>query len=103
MVEEGLAEHQIHLDQLHAVMSVGNSEAIELAVEHGLGIAFISRLAAMHGIESGKLMVVPVEGLDLERQLHVVRNASSPTTPAEAALWGFVKECREEIARLLGA
>jgi DNA-binding transcriptional LysR family regulator len=103
LVEQGLAQHHIHLEDLDAVMSVGNSEAIEMAVEHGLGIAFISRLAAMRGIESGRLVVVPVEGLHLERQLHVVRNVSTPTTPAKAALWGFVKESREEIARLLGA
>ncbi|MGD8997841.1 MAG: LysR family transcriptional regulator [Anaerolineae bacterium] len=101
MVEEGLAEHQIHLDQLHAVMSVGNSEAIELAVEHGLGIAFISRLAAMRGIESGRLVEVPVEGLRLERLLHVVRNARCPKAPAEAMLWGFVREHRGEIAQML--
>jgi DNA-binding transcriptional LysR family regulator len=101
MVEEGLAEQHIHLDQLRAVMSVGNSEAIEMAVEHGLGIAFISRLAAKRGIESGKLMEVPVEGLHLERQLQVVRNARSPKTPAEATLWGFVEEHRQEIAQTL--
>jgi DNA-binding transcriptional LysR family regulator len=103
MVEQGLAEQDLHLEDLNAVMSVGNSEAIEMAVEHKLGIAFISRLAALRGIESGRLVVVPVEGLHLERQLHVVRNVARPTTPAEAALWDFVKEYREEIARLLGA
>jgi DNA-binding transcriptional LysR family regulator len=101
MLGEKLGEHQIHLDQLHVVMYVGNSEAIGLAVEHGLGIAFISRLAAVHGIRSGKLVEVPVDGLHLERQLYVVRNTSCPKTPAEAALWEFVGEHRETIAHLL--
>jgi DNA-binding transcriptional LysR family regulator len=101
MVEQALAQHQIHLDQLRVVMSVGNSEAIEMAVEHGLGIAFISRLAALRGIELGRLVVVPVEGLHLERRLYVVRNACSPKTPAEATLWDFVSEKREEIAQTL--
>jgi DNA-binding transcriptional LysR family regulator len=101
MVEQGLAEHRIHFDELDVVMSVGNSEAIEMAVEHGLGIAFISRVAAIRGIESGRLAVVPVEGLHLERQLYVVRNAAASTTPAETALWSFVADHREEIARAL--
>jgi DNA-binding transcriptional LysR family regulator len=101
MVEEGLAEQQIHLDQLRVVMSVGNSEAIEMAVEHGLGIAFISRLAAARGIESGKLVEVLVEDLHLERELQVVRNAGRPKTPAEAALWDFVEGHREKIAQAL--
>jgi len=30
-----------------------------------------------------------------------VRNASASTTPAETALWSFVAEHREEIARAL--
>ena len=101
MLQERLAEHQIHLDELRVVMYVGNSEAIELAVEHGLGIAFISKLAAMHGIRSGKLVGVPVAGLQLERQLHVVRNVSLSKTPAESALWDFIKEHREDIAQML--
>ena len=101
MVEQGLAEHQVHVDELDVVMSVGNSEAIVMAVEHGLGIAFVSRVAASRSIESGRVLVVPVEGLSLERLLHVVRNASASTTPAEGALWGFVAEHREEIVRAL--
>jgi DNA-binding transcriptional LysR family regulator len=103
MLEEGLSAQQIRLDQLHVVMSVGNSEAIVMAVEHGLGIAFISRLAAVGGIESGRLVEVPVEGLHLERQLHAVRSLRSSKTPAEAALWDFIKAHREEIAQTLSA
>jgi DNA-binding transcriptional LysR family regulator len=101
MVEQGLAEHHVHVDELDVVMSVGNSEAIVMAVEHGLGIAFVSRVAAIRVIESGRVVVVPVEGLNLERLLHVVRNASSSTTPGEGALWWFVAEHREEIVRAL--
>ena len=73
-----------------------------MAVRHGLGIAFISRVAAIPGIESGRLVDVPVEGLRLERQLQVVRNASASTTPSEAALWDFVGQHREEIEQALG-
>jgi DNA-binding transcriptional LysR family regulator len=101
MLEEALSAHQVRLDQLQVVMSVGNSEAIEMAVEHGLGVAFISRLAAIGGIESGRLVEVPVEGLYLERQLHAVRSLRYSKTPAEVTLWDFIGEHREEIAGML--
>ena len=101
MVQEGLAGQGLSLDQLQVVMVVGNAEAIEMAVEHGLGIAFISRLAARHGLELGRLVEVPVEGLRLECPLYVVRNSRCAKTPAQARFWDLVKEHRERIAQTL--
>jgi len=101
LIERALADHGMSLDQLRVVMSVGNSEAIEMAVEHGLGIAFISRLAAGHGLESGRLVEVPVDGILLDRPLYVARNASSAKTPPEVRLWDFVSEHRKRIFHML--
>jgi DNA-binding transcriptional LysR family regulator len=103
IVQGGLAGQALSLDQLQVVMVVGNAEAIEMAVEHGLGIAFISRLAARHGLELGRLVEVPVEGLLLERPLYVVRNSRCAKTPAQTRFWGFVREQREKLAQMLDA
>jgi DNA-binding transcriptional LysR family regulator len=101
IVQEGLAGQGLSLDQLQVVMVVGNAEAIEMAVEHGLGIAFISRLAARHGLELGRLVEVPVERLHLERLLYVVRNSRCVKMPAEIRFWDFVREQREKLAKML--
>lgn len=103
MIEASLGKHGMNLSQLRLVMTVGNSEAIEMAVEHGLGIAFISRLAASHGLDSGQVKEVPVEGMRLERPLYVVRNRSTPKSPAEARLWEFVAAHRRRIFHMLDA
>jgi DNA-binding transcriptional LysR family regulator len=103
IVEKGLAEQGIGIDQLRMVMVVGSAEAIETAVEHGLGVAFISRMAARHGLELGRLVEVPVEGLHLARLLYAVRRSSSSKTPAQARFWDFVKEYREQIAQKFDA
>jgi DNA-binding transcriptional LysR family regulator len=103
MVQEGLAEHGVKMDQLDVVMVVGNAEAIEMAVEHGLGLAFISRLAARHGLELNRIVEVPVEGLSLERPLYAVRNSRCAKTPAQTSFWDFIQEHREKIVRTLGA
>jgi DNA-binding transcriptional LysR family regulator len=101
MLQEGLAEHGIRLDQMNVVMVVGNAEAIEIAVEQGLGIAFISRLAARHGLLSGRLVEVPVEGLHPERPLYMVRNTRCAKTLAQERLWDFFREHREIIVKTL--
>jgi DNA-binding transcriptional LysR family regulator len=103
MVQEGLAGYSISLDQLHVVMEVGNEEAIEMAVEHGLGMAFISRLAARHGLELGRLVDIPVEGLCLERPLYMVRHSRCAKTTAQSRFWDFVREHREKLAQTLDA
>ena len=103
IVQEGLAEHGITMDQLDVMMVVGNTEAIEITVEHGLGIAFISRLAAKHGIELDRIVEIPVEGLSLERPLYVVRNARSAKTPAQTRFWDFIQENRKRIVQTLDA
>ena len=103
MVQEGLAGQRLSLDQLRVVMVVGNAEAIEMAVEHKLGIAFISRLAARHGLELGRLVEVPVKGLRLERPLYVVRNSRRAKMLAEARFWDFIREHRQRLAQTLDA
>jgi LysR family transcriptional regulator, transcriptional activator of the cysJI operon len=69
VVIEGLAQHNITFDMLNSVMEIGNAEAIEMAVEEGIGIAFVSELAASRGLALGRIKAVDVEGLDLRRTI----------------------------------
>jgi DNA-binding transcriptional LysR family regulator len=101
LVEEKMADQGITMDQLKVAMVVGNAEAIEVAVEHGLGVAFISLLAARHGLKSGCIVEVPIEGLHLQRPLYVVRNHCCAKTTAEIRLWDFIEQYRGEIAYTL--
>ncbi len=94
---EGLRQHDISLDMLNVAMVLGNAEAIEMAVEEELGIAFISRLAASRGLALGRIVEVKVEGMHLARNLFLVRNRRLPLTRAQAEYWEFVKNARSEI------
>lgn len=90
-VYRGLLAHDIPLEMLNVVMVLGNAEAIALSVEEGIGVAFISRLAAAHGIALGRIVEVRVEGLDLRNRLYFLRNRRTALTPAQNALWEFVR------------
>jgi DNA-binding transcriptional LysR family regulator len=89
-LEDGLAEHGIHTDQLQTVMVMGSSEAIRTAVEEKIGVAFISRLVASAGIELGRIVEVGVANLDLKQQLYIGHNIRRPATKAQTAFWEFV-------------
>jgi DNA-binding transcriptional LysR family regulator len=77
---------------LNVVMELGNAEAIEMAVEQGIGVAFISELAAARGLALGRIRTVEVEGMQLNRTIYMARNLGSPLTRAQDRFWHFVAE-----------
>lgn len=89
-LEHGLAKQGIHVNQLHTVMVMANSESLRTAVEEKIGVSFISRLVASAGILLGRVVEVKVKGLELEQQLYIGRNTQRPATKAQAAFWEFV-------------
>jgi len=91
-LEEGLAQHGLHIDQLQTVMVMGSSEAIRTAVEEKIGVSFISRLVASAGVQLGRIVEVDVANLDLKQQLYIGRNIRRPATKAQTVFWEFVYE-----------
>ena len=51
---------------------LGSTQAVLSGVEAGLGISFVSALAARRGVHAGTIAIVPVDGLTLERDLYMV-------------------------------
>lgn len=85
-----LKKHDIYPEMLNVVMELGNAEAIVMAVEECIGIAFVSRLAASRGLELGNIAEVHVEGVDLKRAIYLVRNNIIVPTRAQLNFWDFV-------------
>ena len=98
VLKAGLLEQDISFDMLNVTMGLGNAEAIEMAVEEGIGVAFISRLAAARGIELGRIVEVEVEGMKLFRKIYLARNQRIPTTLAHSEFWDFVHKSEIEVA-----
>ncbi len=98
VLSEGLTPHGITIDMLNPIMEIGNAEAIEMAVEEGIGIAFISELAAARGLALGRVKKVEVEGLKLRRTIYLAHNVRHPLTRAQERFWTFVVDRREVFA-----
>jgi DNA-binding transcriptional LysR family regulator len=89
-VIQALAEHDLSINDLDTVMTLGNSEAINMAVAEGIGVAFLSCRAAAASIANGSVAEVVVEGLSISQQLYMVRHAHRGTTAAQRAFWDHV-------------
>ncbi len=97
VVFTALKQHGIMPDMLNVVMELGNAEAIEMAVEEGIGVAFVSELVAARGLALGRVKRVDVEGLEIVQRIYLYRHVASVFTRAEARFWEFVQENRAQI------
>ncbi|RME69870.1 MAG: LysR family transcriptional regulator [Chloroflexi bacterium] len=91
-VETMLHEVGLSIDDLKVVMEIGNSEAISMAVEEGIGVTFISRTVARRGIQLGRLKEVNVDGLSLRRDIYIAYSRRHPATQAQTEFWNFIQE-----------
>jgi DNA-binding transcriptional LysR family regulator len=82
-------------------MTLGNAEAIEMSVEAGLGVAFISRFVASRGVMLGRIAEVPIEGMTLTRLIYMVRHVRRAATPPQQAFWDFAFDPANEAMRHL--
>lgn len=91
-VLRGLQQVGIDVEMLDRVMTLGNSEAIVMAVEEGIGLGFVPKAAAARCASLGKVKVVPVEGVVLKQQLYIAYSTAFPQTPLLKAFWTFLEE-----------
>ncbi len=99
-----LAECNVMESDLRVAMELGSVEAIEAAVEGGHGVSIVSRVAAQRGLELGKIAIVAIQGVQVEREIFLARNRMRTCTCAQLKFRGFVEspEGQQLIARVLG-
>jgi DNA-binding transcriptional LysR family regulator len=85
-----LAKHDITLDDLNTFLELGNAEAIVMTVQAGFGVSFVSSLAASWALKQGRVVAVPVNGLDLQRKIYMVRRRLDEPHRPQEAFWSFV-------------
>lgn len=102
-VEVALREISLDVSDLNVVLEIGNSEAISMAVEEGMGAAFVPRTVARRGIEMGKIKEVRVAGLSLTREIFIAYSHRHPATRAQTEFWDFVEETENKTLLKLAA
>ncbi len=91
-VVEALDEVGIDVERLERVLTLGNSEAIIMAVEEGIGLGFVPRVAAERCLALGRIAVVQLEGVNMRRWLYIAYNGMRAKTPALNAFCEFMEE-----------
>jgi DNA-binding transcriptional LysR family regulator len=88
-VLEGLAKIDVSKDELNTLLTLGNSEAIAMAVQEGLGVGFVSSLVFTR-LVADRVATVDVRGLEIRRDIYIGRQKRRPATAAQIAFWAFI-------------
>lgn len=97
---QNLATVGISFDELRTVLTLGNSEAIALAVQEGIGVGFISQMVVSRLVQ-GRVVQVPIRGLTMQQEIYMGRSVSRPATTAQSAFWDFAVDKSNPILRIL--
>ena len=93
-VRDALSKHDISTGDLRILITLGNAEAIALAVQEGIGVGFVSQMV-IDRLCSEKVAQVTIKDMEICRTIYVGHNSRRPATNAQTAFWDFLRS--EEI------
>ncbi len=88
VARSGLAQLGINISDLQTILTVGNSEAIAIAVQQGVGAGFVSQMVVSHMVV-GKVALVNVRGLNMSQDIYLCRHRLQPLGNVQSAFWEF--------------
>ena len=94
MLEQELQKYGVHL---HPLLTLTDNEAIKQMVIHGVAAAVVSSLTVSRELESGTLVHVPVEGLELPPELSLIYRMDKQLSRAAQAFCSFLFPAHDEI------
>ena len=92
VVEDELRRAGIRYRDLDVRLELGLQESVRSAVQAGFGVGFISRRAVEGDLAAGTLAEARVAGLDVTREISLVRGAGRSATRAADAFVAFARE-----------
>jgi DNA-binding transcriptional LysR family regulator len=96
-VSDALSLRNISMNDLRVLITLGNAEAIALAVQEGIGVGFVSQMV-VERLCKGKVAEVRMRGMEICREIYVGHNSRRPATNAQTAFWSFLTADKKILA-----
>ncbi|QPF86584.1 LysR family transcriptional regulator [Bradyrhizobium genosp. L] len=91
VVAQALASHRVEPQR---TLEIGSTEAIKQAVAAGVGVAIVSIATIDDQVSLGKLKVIPIKNVQIERTLWQLKSPGRLDVPAAVAFEGIIRETR---------
>ena len=92
MIEDELRSAGLRLRDLNVRLELGLQESVLTAVRAGHGVTFISRASVVNDLASGAVSEATVVGLELERELFLVRATGRAESRAAREFLAFARD-----------
>ena len=92
LIEDELQRAGTRLRDLDVRLELGLQESVSTAVRAGYGVTFISRSSVEADLAAGTIAEARVKGLELGREIYLVRASGRAETRAARAFVGFARE-----------
>ncbi len=99
-VLDALTQIDVDINQLKTLLTLGNSEAIALSVQEGLGVAFVSQIV-VNILNPGQVIPIKIRGLDINREIQIGRHTRRQSTTAQDSFWEFITGLDFPIERVI--
>ncbi|HEY9712789.1 MAG TPA: LysR family transcriptional regulator [Chroococcales cyanobacterium] len=96
--EQHFHSRGVALSDLNIVLEFGSTEAVKLAIEHGLGWAFLSNWACRKERALGTLKVVEVPGFRIIRDLFILQTKESENMRLAQRFINFINRSAGQLA-----
>jgi DNA-binding transcriptional LysR family regulator len=96
-INAALAEKNLSLLQLDSSLTLSNAEARVLSVDKGLGVSFSSTIISSL---IGNVVSIPINGLEIKRELSIIQDKTQLSTAARDAFWEFIASSSDKIKQL---
>ncbi len=90
-VGDALKVYGIDVNDFDIRLEIGSHSAIIAAVEHGVGMSFISLLEAAPALAQGQLRIVDVRGVRLSTHVHLAVSSTLSSTPVGVKFQAFME------------
>jgi DNA-binding transcriptional LysR family regulator len=98
---QALAAHDISYEDLNVAMEIGSAEAITASVGAGIGVSFVSRMSAAYALGFECVVEVPVIGLEMRRNIYLLRLSLAAPNRAQEVFCGFIRDsCHDDLYQL---
>jgi LysR family transcriptional regulator, low CO2-responsive transcriptional regulator len=95
---QALREVGFDAAQLQVVAEMGSTEAVRQCVKAGLGVSILSSLAVAEDIRQGALVMLPLQGLTIQRPLYLVQRKNRQLSPIGHLFLNHLLGCQRETA-----
>jgi len=92
VIAQILAKSGFREQDLQSIAEIGSTAAVKEAVKAGIGVAILSKRAAVDEIQCGRLASVAIKSQQLKRPFYLIQRKNRVLSPVASVFLDFLKE-----------